>query len=82
VTHNCSNDLTDQLCVRQTENINERCCQRLMLLKSGRRDRLRKCLTSAHGLALQTFADLLDPPENPYVRDPLAGCGIAIAQAR
>jgi hypothetical protein len=28
-------------------------------------------LTSVHELALQTFADLLDPPKNPYVRDPV-----------
>jgi hypothetical protein len=28
-------------------------------------------LASAPTLAWQTFADLLDPPENPYVRDPV-----------
>jgi hypothetical protein len=80
VTHNCSNDWTHQLCVRQAEHGNERCCQRLMLPKSGRRGRLCNCLTSANDLVLQTFADLLDP-QRP-VRDPLAGRGIAIAQAR
>jgi hypothetical protein len=28
-------------------------------------------LTHVHASAWQTFADLLDPPENPYVRDPI-----------
>jgi hypothetical protein len=28
-------------------------------------------LTLASTSAWQTFADLLDPPENPYVRDPV-----------
>ena len=30
-----------------------------------------RALTSTSSLAWQAFADLLDPPENPYVRDPL-----------
>jgi hypothetical protein len=28
-------------------------------------------LGEAYHAAFQTFADLLDPPENPYVRDPV-----------